>query len=219
MERPPPGAITDPMRIGIIGTGNMGRALGLGMARAGHAVLFGSRDIDKAKAIAARGTDTTRAGGFDAAAAFGDVIVYTVRGVFPSTLLAPGALDGKIVIDCNNHDEGFDRPPPIPSHSEQLAADAPKARVVKGWTTVPHPVIELPREELARHGVSVFLCSDDAAAKATVKRLAEEMGFVGVDSGTLVRSRIVDGAADFIRYHIGGMGLGFYATLSLKVVR
>lgn len=43
------------MKIGIIGTGNMGQALGLGWARTGHEVLFGSRDAKKAKAIAADG--------------------------------------------------------------------------------------------------------------------------------------------------------------------
>jgi 8-hydroxy-5-deazaflavin:NADPH oxidoreductase len=93
------------MRIGIIGTGHMGRALGLRWARIGHQVLFGSRDLDKAKAVAEGGSGLTRAGDFDAAAAFGDAILYTVRGVYPSALLRePAALSGKILIDCNNRD-------------------------------------------------------------------------------------------------------------------
>src|SRR5881398_230296 len=91
------------MRIGIVGTGNMGQALGLRWARAGHEVLFGSRDVKKAKAIAADGSASTQAGDFDAAAAFGEVVLYTVRDYFPSQLLKePQALSGKIVIDCNN---------------------------------------------------------------------------------------------------------------------
>ena len=91
------------MKIGIIGTGNMGRALGLGWARAGHEVFFGSRDAAKAEAVAAQGSGSTRAGGFDDAAAFGDVILYTIRDHFPSSALKePRALSGKIVIDCNN---------------------------------------------------------------------------------------------------------------------
>jgi len=208
------------MNIGIIGTGNMGRALGLRWAGAGHPVLFGSRDPDKAKAIAARGGGSTRAGDFDEAAAFGDVVVYTARDVFPSSLLTrPRALAGKIVIDCNNHDLGLDRPPPIPSLAERLAADVPEARIVKAFNTIPHVVIELAREEIARHRVSVFLCSDDAAAKTVVKGLAEELGFVGVDAGALVRGRLVDGVADFIRYQIGATGLGPLATISLEVLR
>jgi predicted dinucleotide-binding enzyme len=91
------------MRIGIVGTGNMGQALGLRWARAGHEVLFGSRDLKKAKAIAADGSVSTQAGDFDAAAVFGEVVLYTVRDYFPSQLLKePQALSGKIVIDCNN---------------------------------------------------------------------------------------------------------------------
>jgi predicted dinucleotide-binding enzyme len=208
------------MNIGIIGTGSMGRALGLRWAHAGHPVLFGSRDLSKAKAVAAQGTGSSQAGDFDAAAAFGEVVLYTVRDVFPSSLLRePRALAGKIVIDCNNHDLGYDQQPPIPSLAERLAADVPEARIVKAFSTIPSPVIELRREELARHQVSVFLSSDDAAAKATVKRLAEELGFVGVDGGGLVRGRLVDGATDFLRHQIGAMGLGGFATLSLNVLR
>jgi predicted dinucleotide-binding enzyme len=89
------------VRIGIIGTGKMGRALGLRWAEAGHPVLFGSRDLRKAKAIAASRPNSTQSGDFDAAAAFGEVVLYTVRTVLPSRLLRePQALSGKIVIDC-----------------------------------------------------------------------------------------------------------------------
>jgi predicted dinucleotide-binding enzyme len=63
-----------------------------------------------------------------------------------------------------------------------------------------------------------LLCADDLAAKATVKGLAEELGFVGIDCGPLKRSRVVDGATDFLRFQIGGMGLGPFAALSLNIV-
>ena len=66
--------------------------------------------------------------------------------------------------------------------------------------------------------IAAFLCGDDLAAKATVKGLAEELGFVGIDCGPLERSRVVDGATDFLRFQIGGMGLGPFATLSLNIV-
>lgn len=91
------------MKIGIVGTGRMGRTLGVRWARGGHDVLFGSSDRRKAEGAAADGGRSARAGDLDAAAAFGDVVLYTVRGVFPSRLLRqPEALDGKILIDCNN---------------------------------------------------------------------------------------------------------------------
>jgi 8-hydroxy-5-deazaflavin:NADPH oxidoreductase len=208
----------------------MGRALGLGWARRGHDVLFGSRDLTKAKAIAAKGSASTLVGDFDAAAAFGEVVLYTVRDHFPSSVLKePQVLSGKIVIDCNNsailgldvpdpdNRSGIHFTTPNPSHAELLAADAPRARVVKAFNTMASQLIELDRDELVRRRVSVFLCSDDAQAKSIVKELAEELGFVGVDCGELERAQLVEGVGDFIRFQIIGMGLGAFATISVDV--
>jgi predicted dinucleotide-binding enzyme len=212
------------MKIGIIGAGNMAGALGARWAAGGHSVFFGARDRGKAEAIAARVAGGAQAGTFDEAAAFGDVLLYTVRGIFPSVLLRhPRALAGKVVMDCNNTDlDGDMRPtgvdPNGPTLAEQLAADVPAARIVKAFSSVPHRVIALDRATLAPHRVSVLLCGDDLAAKATVKGLAEELGFVGIDCGPLKRSRIIDGATDFLRFQIGGMGLGPFATLSLNII-
>jgi predicted dinucleotide-binding enzyme len=100
------------MNIGIVGTGQMGRALGLRWAGAGHRVLFGSRDLNKAKAVAASAPGEAEAGDFDAAAAFGEVVLYTPRDVLPSGLLRNlQALSGKVVIDCGNRDLGDDSRP------------------------------------------------------------------------------------------------------------
>jgi 8-hydroxy-5-deazaflavin:NADPH oxidoreductase len=219
------------MKIGIIGVGSMGRALGLGWARAGHQVLFGSRDVSKAKAAAAGGPSSAQAGDFNDAAAFGEVVLYTVRDVLPSNLLrGPGALAGKVLIDCNNSailgidiPDPKDRPgvhfsTPTTSLAERLAADVPGARVVKAFNTMPSTVIELGRERLAPHRVSVFVCSDDKQAKLIVKDLAEELGFVGVDSGELERAQLVEAVGDFIRYQILAMGLGPLTTISVNIL-
>ncbi|MEW6733159.1 MAG: NAD(P)-binding domain-containing protein [Acidobacteriota bacterium] len=209
------------MKIGIIGTGNMGRSLGLRWAHNGHSVFFGSRDRSKAEAVAADAGSSTQAGDFDAAAAYGEVILYTVREPLPSSLLRqPQALAGKVVIDCNNSDipDDFDFIAPIPSLAEKLAADVPQARVVKAFNTMSSKVIELDRETLASQRVSVFLCSNDAAAKAIVSGLAEELGFIAVDSGELKRARLVEGVADFIRFQILGMRRGFLATISMNIL-
>lgn len=208
------------MNIGIIGTGNMGRVLGTGWSAAGHEVFFGSRDQRKATAIAAD-CRSAKAGSFAEAAAFGEVILYTVRDVLPSTLLGSvEALTDKVVIDCNNSDQAadFHFEPPVPSLAERLAADIPQARVVKAFNTVPHLVIELGREQLKAFKVSVFVCSDDAEAKNLVMSLAEDLGFVGIDSGELVRAQLVESVADFIRFQIGGMNLGFTSTISVQVI-
>jgi predicted dinucleotide-binding enzyme len=220
------------VKIGIIGTGNMGSVLGQRWAHNGHQVLFGSRDLGKAQAMALSSGGSTQAGDFDAAAAFGEVVLYTVRGVFPSQLLRdPRVLSGKIVIDCNNRDVGddsrpsefqFKTPPPVPSLSEQLAADMPGARVVKAFNTIPQPVLAMEREKLAPQRVSVYMTSDDPAAKAVVKSLVEELGFVAIDSGPLEHAWLLDSLADFMRLQIGPMGLagllGGLPSLSINLV-
>src|SRR5262249_18873593 len=120
--------------------------------------------------------------------------------------------------DTRPADFDLDAPPPATSLTERLAADVPRARVVKAFSTVPHKVIELGRDRLLPHRISIFVCADDAEAKAEVARLAEDAGFAPVDSGGLARARLVDAVADFLRFHIGAMGLGLYATLSVHVL-
>jgi hypothetical protein len=216
------------MRIGIIGTGNMGRALGLAWAAAGHEVLFGSRDLDKARATASHGSATTRGGDFAAAAEFGEVVLYTVRDVLPSRLLGTAdALRGKVVVDCNNRHVGddrdpsrfrFDSVPPLDAPSMRLAADVPHARVVKAFNGLPAPVLALAPDVLAPQRVSCFLCGDDAAAKDAVAELARAIGLVPIDSGPLALAWMLDAVADFVRMQIGNMGRGMFTALSLVAV-
>jgi predicted dinucleotide-binding enzyme len=66
--------------------------------------------------------------------------------------------------------------------------------------------------------VPIFLCADDEEAKSAVKRLAEDLGFIGMDSGALEHAALVEGAADLLRLQIVAMGLGPFATLSIKVL-
>lgn len=216
------------MRIGIIGTGLMGQALGTAWARAGHEVLFGSRDSQKAERAAASAGPMARAGDFDRAAEHGDVVLYTARDRLPSELLRlTEALAGKVVIDCNNRDLGDDSrpaefraswPPPELSIAERIARDCPNAKIVKAFNTLPNVVLQRSASILAPHRVSVFLCGDDQQAKETVKALAETLGLVGIDCGGLERARLVEAAADFLRILIGPQGLGLMTTLSVHVL-
>ena len=89
------------MKIGVIGTGNMGRALGVRWARGGHRVLFGSRESGQGPSgcgeLLRPGRRLRRGRGVRRRRPL------PVRDVLPSSLLrSPQALAGKIVIDCNN---------------------------------------------------------------------------------------------------------------------
>ena len=73
-------------------------------------------------------------------------------------------------------------------------------------------------EKLQPNGVPVFICGDDEGAKSIVTKLAEDLGFIGMDSGTLANAGLVDGAAHFLRMQIVAMGLGPSATLLIRIL-
>lgn len=210
------------MKIGILGTGNMGRSLGILWAEQGHDVFFGARDEAKAQRaaeLAAQSGHEARFGSNDQAAEFGEVLVYTARGVDPAQMLTqPALLAGKIVIDLNNGDipEGFAYEPIALSLAEKLQAQAPQAVVVKAFNTMAQELFELAPEPLRAHGVSVFVASDDGAAKGVVMQLAEEIGFAAIDAGPLRNARLIEGFADFIRFAMIGQKMGPYTAISIQ---
>jgi len=173
------------MRIGIVGTGNMGRSLGALWAERGHDVLFGAREVGKAMAAAELAGCGARAGGNDDAAAFGDVLLWGVRDVPAAEVLSDlRVLDGKVVLDPNNRPTPTDftmGPRDGVSHAERLQRQLPHARVVKAFNTMAQEVFELSPEPLRAHEVSVFLAGDDADAKRVAADLTREIGFVPLD--------------------------------------
>lgn len=205
------------MKIGIIGSGNMGRSIGILWAERGHEVFFGSRDAEKGQAIAEFAGHGAKGGTNDEAAAFSEVIFYGVRELPSKVFSSTDVLANKILIDCNNSPipDGFAYDPIQEAIAEQFAADVPHAHVVKAFNTFAQEVFELSPEPLKQHQVSCFICGNNNQAKQTVSNLAEEIGFNPVDCGELHRARLVEGLGDFIRFMIGGMKLGSYATISI----
>ncbi|PTQ13313.1 F420-dependent NADP oxidoreductase [Sphingomonas oleivorans] len=205
------------MKICIVGTGNMGRTLGVKFALAGYEVFFGARDIAQAEGAVALCGGAARSGGNDEAVAFGDIVVWGVRAMPGEVLRDPSLLDGKVVVDMNNGPvpADFHYPPILEAFAERLAKAAPGARVVKAFNTMAQEIFEHDPVILRSHGVSVFLAGDDEEAKAAVGALAEELGFNAIDAGALERAAMLETQADFIRFMIGGMGRGVFATLNL----
>jgi 8-hydroxy-5-deazaflavin:NADPH oxidoreductase len=170
------------MRIGIVGVGPVGQTLGTIWARAGHEVAFGSRDPARA-AEAVLGLAGARATTQEQAAAFGEVVLWTSRGVMPAN---PDMLAGKIV-------------PEGPSFAEQLQAAAPRARVVKAFNTVVMRLLRENPERLRASGAQVFLASDDAEAKMVAAALAADAGLAAVDLGGLDAAWLAETMADAFR--------------------
>jgi predicted dinucleotide-binding enzyme len=209
------------MKIGIIGSGNMRRSLGILWAEQGHEVFFGARTAEKGKAVAELAGQGTQGGTNEEAAAFGEVLLYSARGVHPAEVLASTeVLTGKILIDPNNSTipDGFAYEPIVKSLAETLAEQVPSAIVVKAFNTMAQEVFELAPSPLKEHQVSVFVCGDDAEARQVVMKLAEDIGFVAVDCGALRQARLVEGLGDFIRFIIIGQLQNPYATISVNVL-
>ncbi len=178
------------MHIAIIGTGNLGGALGRRWAAAGHTLTYGSRNpaTDEVKGGLPPGARlATNAEAITNADA---IVIATpamaVRDVV--TALGP-ALDGRIVIDATNPVgpglvllRGADGA----SQGEQVQALAPNVRVVKALNQVGANVIDA--HDLTARAVQ-FVAGDDAEARATAVQLTRDAGFDAIDAGPMRRAR------------------------------
>lgn len=181
------------MRLAFIGCGNVGGALADRLQRLGHDVTLASADRSSpslAKALA-RSPALAVAPPADAVA-WADVVFLSTPYAANAAALAPvaSALAGKVLVDCTNpvgpglsHAPGAAR-----SGSEAVQALAPGARVVKAFSVYGFENFEdasFPGRSLRP---AMFLCGDDAAAKAAVSSLAEGLGFEPLDTGGLVQA-------------------------------
>jgi len=213
------------MRIGIIGTGNMGRTLGGIWASAGHEVFFGARKPEiasEAEHLArAQATSAVGSGTNQQAAEFGDVLLYCPRAVDPQDVLCNASvLGGKVLIDLNNVaiPSGFRFETHSESLAEKLQRQAPDAVVAKAFNMLAQEVFGVDRAEREDKGVSVLIATDDPEARNLVEILARDLGLTPVNAGPLRNARLLESAADLVRYLIGGAGLGPLATLSVRAL-
>lgn len=186
-----------PMKIGIIGSGQQGGSIGLIWARAGHEVLFSSRNPGSLKDLVASAGPKARAGLPQEAAAFGDVILIAVPyGALPQVGKDYAAtMKGKVVIDCGNARE--DRDGAIAKDVESRGTGAtsaellPGVRLVRAFNALSFQQV---RNEAFRAGdrIGIPIAGDDAAAVATTAQLVTDAGFDPVIVGGLARAREFD---------------------------
>ena len=208
------------MKIGIIGTGNMGRALGIRFTQLGHEVLFGSRNIAQGEDAAALAGGVARSGSNDEAARHGDVLIWTIRDTDPAAVLKDSAsLDAKIIINLNNRDLANEVKTGAwfgEAIGEVFQAKLPRSHVVKALNLVAMETLDTSPDALRAAGAQLFIAGDDTAAKTVVAGLLAELGFESIDVGSgPVAMRAVEALGDVIRLLMGGASRGSSAHLRL----
>ena len=186
-----------PMKIGFIGSGNIGGTIGELLAKAGHQVLFSSRNPEGLKDLIAKVGPNAHAGTPAEAVAFGEVVFL---GVPYSAMPQIGSdyargLAGKIVLDAGNPSARRDGP----MGEAALAKGAgmatseylPGARIVRAFNSINYLVFA---REAHRSGdrLAVPLAGDDAEALMVASRLVTDAGFEPVVAGPLAKGKAFD---------------------------
>jgi predicted dinucleotide-binding enzyme len=176
------------LKIGIVGSGHVGSALGGVWAKAGNEVMFSSRNLDNDKKLAAEVGANARAGTPQQAAAFGQVLLFAVPySAFPELIKSLGnSFKGKVVINASN---------PFPQRDGEIANQArekgaglfdaqllPGAYVVRAFNAVSAARMASAHEDPGKIGMPI---AGDRKAIEVASRLIRDAGFEPVVVGDL----------------------------------
>lgn len=208
------------MKIGIIGSGNMGGALAKLWADKGHNILITSTSPEQTESVAKSIGKNVVTGSTADAVSYGDVVVFA----FPYESLKDvigkgGSFKDKTVIDLINPLTpdikglliGF-----TTSAAEEIEKLIPDARIVKAFNTISAPVIKSGNIKFNGITPDVYFCGNDEGSKAVVKGLIRDIGFEAVDSGPLTNARYLEPISEFV-IQLAILGLG--DDIGVKVLR
>jgi predicted dinucleotide-binding enzyme len=184
-------------KVGVLGSGDVGKVLALGFKKHGHDVRIGSREGTK---LAGWSSESGVAEGtFEAVAAHGEVLVLGVTGRVAEEVVKGLArsLEGKTVIDATNPIAGGPVNGILPyftgpndSLMERLQKAAPGARFVKAFSSVGNAFMVNPSFPGGRP--TMFIAGDDAGAKAQVTGILEQFGWDAEDVGGVEGARAIE---------------------------
>lgn len=210
-----------PVRLSVLGSGEVGRTLAAGFAEAGHAVILGTRDPDTVRewsqtsgVAVAVPADAVRDVDVVVNATPGTVAVSAVRGA--------GIADGVVLLDVSNPLDFSGGAPALStglddSVGEQLQRAFPAARVVKSLCTVNNPIMVNPG--LLPEPTTMFVAGEDTGAKATVAALLQSLGWAAdqvLDLGGIAAARQME--ANILFWLAIARATGT-PTFNIKVVR
>jgi len=188
---------SDTESVAVIGTGEMGGAMGARLAELGYRVVYGSRhpDSERVQDLVRQTGESASAALQSEAAKQGDIVVLAVPWPAMETVARNlGDLSGKIVIDVSmpfeQGDDGYPKHMLQTSSAELIQGWNPGARVVKAFASMGAYIIADPTA--AGETVTIPVASDDRAAREAVAKIVARMGLDPVDFGPLRMARQIE---------------------------
>jgi predicted dinucleotide-binding enzyme len=190
------------MKIGIIGSGPVGRVLATAFLKENNEVMLGTRDVSKDEVVKWKEENATgKTGLFSEAASFANVLVLAVAGAVAEEALQQSGAEnfkGKVVIDATNP---IAKEPPVngvlkfftsldDSLMERLQKAFPDTRFVKAFNSVGNTQMYKPQYKEGRP--TMFICGNDSGAKHTVTDILNFFGWETADMGTVEAARAIE---------------------------
>jgi predicted dinucleotide-binding enzyme len=189
------------MKIGVLGSGGVAKALGSGFLRYGHEVVLGTRTPAKLAEWVGKQAEAVGIGSFAEAAEFGEVLVLAVKGnAAADALHLAGAknLRGKPVLDATNPS---DDTAPVngvlkfftginESLMERLQAEFPDAKFVKVFSSVGAAYMVDPQFKCGKP--TMFICGNDEGAKQVATKILDQFGWETADMGKAEGARAIE---------------------------
>lgn len=190
------------MKIGVIGSGIVGRVLASAFIQEGNQVMLGSRNPAKDEMVQWKSANEKGlTGTFEETATFGEMIVLAIAGrVSLSVIELAGKknFSGKIVIDATNP---ISEAPPVngilsffttlnESLMECLQNSLPEAKFVKAFNSVGFAMMYKP--DLNGQQPTMFICGNDAEAKTVVTGILQQFGWETEDMGVADAARAIE---------------------------
>ncbi len=192
------------MKIGVIGSGQVGRTLATSLLKEGHEIKLGTRDLSNPAVISWRSAPENQnatVGFFNEAAEFGEAIVLAVKGSKAVEALEIAGLEnftGKVVIDVTNPIADL---PPVngvlsfftntnESLMETIQGKIHTAKVVKAFNSVGSDLMYKPA--FSDGWPTMFICGNDDASKEVVKDILTSFGWDAEDMGKMEAARAIE---------------------------
>ena len=188
------------VKIGVLGSGAVAKALGIGLMKSGYEVMLGTRDVTKLADWKINNGNNASVGSFEDAAQFGDLLILAVQGNIAAEVIeaaGPQHFNHKTVIDPTNPiakeapQDGvlkfFTRDESL---IEMLQARFPEVHFVKAFNSVGSGQMYMPSFKEGKP--TMFICGNNTAAKAQVNEILDKFGWEVEDMGKATAGRAIE---------------------------